>query len=468
MDPTSRSMVNQTNDVLVTTTTTTTCTTTTTTTIAEQQVQELRAALDEQLELVRSLSDEEQLLEWSVEEQLANMVMIASRYPQEILYQAVLTTYPPPPATTSSSSSSDQGTTPTTTTTTTYTGRLPLHLACDTNAPIEIIRWLLDHDINKESILVKDKWGDLPIHTACSRQNVEVVKLLLDHDIDKSTILTPDYDGALPIHMACRYVYILFVPCMSTLPEEKGTAHFWILPLACFNSQYRHISIYICYRYDAPAEVIHMLLEHDKHCKSLLVGAISNQLPLHIACRCNLPPASIAPLLEYDVNQQTVLIQDSAGRLPLHVAYLRNSHSQVMVMLLQAMLYGRISRIGLDLWKRDMKHMLASLTQQERDFNANDKLEITRQAWNDFMERVHVVELVIWRMSCVRDTCNSNNGNDNATDDPALILQQLQLQDDNYKKERHIKSGADIIIPGVVSFLEDEPIVQIQIMSRFA
>ena len=40
--------------------------------------------------------------------------------------------------------------------------RLPIHLACDKNAPISILRRLLEADKNKTSIREADKWGDLP------------------------------------------------------------------------------------------------------------------------------------------------------------------------------------------------------------------------------------------------------------------------------------------------------------------
>ena len=157
-----------------------------------EQARELRAALDEQLERVRSLSLEEQLSEeWSVDEQLAQFIVLVSGYSDEALKKAVLMTYP-------QEENSEDPTLPV------YTGRLPIHLACDTNANIEIIRWLLDNDENKESIRRKDKWGDLSLHTACSRKDVDVVRLLLENDNDKSTILTKDNYGALPIHMACR------------------------------------------------------------------------------------------------------------------------------------------------------------------------------------------------------------------------------------------------------------------------
>ena len=153
----------------------------------EEQAQKLRAALDEQLERVRSLSLEEQLTEgWTVDEQLAQFMVLVSAYPEDALKKAVLLVHP-----------LDESMN-------TYSGRLPIHLACDTNAPIEIIRWFLENDENKDSVLRKDKWGDLPLHTACSRKDVEVVRLLIESDSDKTSILTKDNYGALPIHMCCR------------------------------------------------------------------------------------------------------------------------------------------------------------------------------------------------------------------------------------------------------------------------
>ena len=161
----------------------------------EDQARALRAALDDQLEQVRSLSFEDQL-ELSVDEQLAQFLLITSQYPDEALKRAVLRTnhhreHGGSHAAGGIGTSSD-------------TQRLPLHLACDTNAPLEIIRWLLDQDPGCSSLVHKDKWGDLPLHTACSRKDVEVVRLLVERDTTKETILTKDNHGALPIHMACR------------------------------------------------------------------------------------------------------------------------------------------------------------------------------------------------------------------------------------------------------------------------
>ena len=51
--------------------------------------------------------------------------------------------------------------------------RLPIHLACDKNAPLEVLQCFLEADVEKRSIREKDRWGDLPLHTACSRHQTE-------------------------------------------------------------------------------------------------------------------------------------------------------------------------------------------------------------------------------------------------------------------------------------------------------
>ena len=198
------------------------------------------------------------------------------------------------------------------------------------------------------------------------------------------------------------------------------------------------------YRYNASTEAIQVLLDSDAsgNLTSLFTGGTYDQLPIHVACRCTLPPASIALLLEYDKDKRTVLMEDNAGRLPLHVAYLRHNHPEVLRLLLRAMLADRITRVGLDLWKQDMRQCLTSLQTHERDFNAADRLEMTQEVIQEYLECACVLELAIWKASMELRKTNFN-GSD---------------AQDAFKQECRIKSGAEIIIPGVLSFLAEEPI----------
>jgi len=150
-----------------------------------EEAQKLRQELDDQLLRVRSLTFQEQLVS-SVEEQLSDFLILISQYSNEALERALVMTIGTP---------DDPS----------YTGRYPLHLACDTNAPVDMIRFLLKNEPTRQAVRHKDKWEDLPIHTACSRKDyTQVVELLLEYDECKETIFTPRYDGSLPIHTACR------------------------------------------------------------------------------------------------------------------------------------------------------------------------------------------------------------------------------------------------------------------------
>lgn len=151
------------------------------------EAQKLRIELDEQLLRVRSMTFQQQI-QYSVDDQLSDLALLISQYSTEALEQALVMTI-------GATSPLDPS----------YTGRYPLHLACDTNAPVEVIRFFLQHEPTRQAVRHKDKWEDLPIHTACSRKDyTEVVKLLLEYDETKETIFTPRYDGSLPIHTACR------------------------------------------------------------------------------------------------------------------------------------------------------------------------------------------------------------------------------------------------------------------------
>lgn len=208
-----------------------------------------------------------------------------------------------------------------------------------------------------------------------------------------------------------------------------------------------------------------MLLESDttKERKTLFVDSMYGQVPLHVACRCNLHPNSLCVLLHYDVDKKTVLLQDSADRLPLHVAYLHcpkpsseNTREQSSIeLLLQAMIHGRMERVGLLNWKHDMHTFLERLSVPERDFDASDKLEMTCEALKTLLERAILLELAIWKASCC-----VHHGED---DEVGLRSMEMSVKglSDEFKRERRIKSGAEMIIPGVLSFLEDEPIMML-------
>lgn len=207
------------------------------------------------------------------------------------------------------------------------------------------------------------------------------------------------------------------------------------------------------------------------------------QLPLHVACRCNLGPESMQLLLEYDVDKETVLLPEhhsadvtnatnSGGRLAIHVAYLHKACTHSLQLLLEGMLHGRMERVGLENWKHQVHVDFVGRMNSvyERDFATRDKLDMTCKAFHLLWERTILLELAIWKASCCRylreqqqqqhgeqrieindDTCRSSLYSMHSS------LNDMHLSD-AIKHECHVKSGAEMIIPGVLGFLEDEPI----------
>lgn len=210
--------------------------------------------------------------------------------------------------------------------------RLPIHLACDKNATLPVLHSLLDADVDKRAISKPDKWGDLPLHTACSRHQTDVVRLLVDSDLAKNTLLTASSNGSLPIHTAVRF--------------------------------------------GAPASVIMLLFSCKESKQTLYQRECYGQCPLHVACRVGAKPDVVQLLLSYDTEQKTVMLGDSVGRLPLHLAVLhcRENQLQIVRLLLKTMIVHRMTLRGLEQWKADMNQILVSLQEvHERDFTTRDK-----------------------------------------------------------------------------------------------
>jgi hypothetical protein len=82
--------------------------------------------------------------------------------------------------------------------------RLPLHVACQNNAPLSAIQALLKYDHNNEAVQTKDSMRRLPLHYACSHgAPAQVVEALLQACPASAGCI--DHHGWLPIHVACRF-----------------------------------------------------------------------------------------------------------------------------------------------------------------------------------------------------------------------------------------------------------------------
>jgi hypothetical protein len=129
------------------------------------------------------------------------------------------------------------------------------------------------------------------------------------------------------------------------------------------------------------------------------------------------------------------------------------------MILMRGMICGRMEMRGLDMWKRDMKHLLELLRTHERDFTTRDKLDIVIEVILNFLERVFALELAIWRASCLQF-----NSEFSSLQHLIEYLSSSTISDEcnksfdphAYKSDRRIKSGADVIVRDVIPFLEYE------------
>ena len=180
-------------------------------------------------------------------------------------------------------------------------GRLPLHLACDDIAPLDVIHALLKD--NERTVLAEtNNMKMIPLHIACNRKaSFSVIKALLDADTDEKSVRKKSIIGRLPLHMAI---------------EEK-----------------------------VDPDVVELLLE--KGNEEDIHAQFGGLLPLHLACVNGSEPKTVSLLLDKDVYNTTkheevsraddlesehsdanafvALTSDGLhGMIPLHLA-LRNS-----------------------------------------------------------------------------------------------------------------------------------------------
>ena len=103
--------------------------------------------------------------------------------------------------------------------------------------------------------------------------------------------------------------------------------------------------------------------------------------------------------------------------------------------------------------------MLTSMETQERNFTTRDKLDMISDAIRNFNERVFTLELAVWRASCLQFDTRFQSMEDVLEHESSQAPGEFNIH--VYKEDRRIKSGADIIIRGVMSFLESEPVDEV-------
>jgi hypothetical protein len=213
------------------------------------------------------------------------------------------------------------------------------------------------------------------------------------------------------------------------------------------------------FRNRAPPKLIRRLLKADVNHDSITTKTQSHgRIPLHIALLCRLPFNSLQVLLDYDTDKRSVFVQDDYGKLALEYAWYQHSTDRTATtkstieLVFQSMLHARVEQVGMYQWKNEVLHKMIRPLQYRQlectrraDFQGTACfLEETCNTLNLLLEKAILLELVAWKMVCVREY---------GLMPPAL--------NDRQKSECRITSGVDVIVPGVISFLENEPVISL-------
>jgi ankyrin repeat protein len=261
----------------------------------------------------------------------------------------------------------------------------------------------------QEAVLVKNDDGWLPIHCACYvSAPVEVIRLLLDIDHGKKSIFEKEsLDRRLPLHYACG----------KKNPSVK---------------------------------VIQLLLDSDMEKKSILEKDKYGRLPIHKVCERAAPVEVIQLLLDNDAEHKTIFEKDHRGRLPIHIACEVNAPVAVIQLLLQASICDRIEQLGLAQWKVGMEKLINEMT---ADKSKTEKVQQIYERLSKYEEMEHTVSLLalaVWRTSCLHWGDIKFISMQGMED---LRATNYAFDSAEYKRERRIKSGVDVIIRGVLPFL---------------
>jgi len=80
-------------------------------------------------------------------------------------------------------------------------GALPLHVACEKGAPVEIVRPLLLR--HAAALHMRNNSGDLPLHAACRAAAAAEPLIRFLAEQDPNAVEAPNNDEALPLHLLC-------------------------------------------------------------------------------------------------------------------------------------------------------------------------------------------------------------------------------------------------------------------------
>jgi hypothetical protein len=145
-----------------------------------------------------------------------------------------------------------------------------------------------------------------------------------------------------------------------------------------------------------------------------------------------------------------LLLESDAEKKTIYYACRRDGPVDVVQFLLKVSIRDRIEQLCLPQWRVDVEELINAMTEEDSKRKKVRKIYARLLKYEEMERTISLLALAIWRTSCLKwgdMQFQSMQDMDNfrPTDeifDPAL-----------YKRERRIKSGADVIIRGVLPFL---------------
>jgi hypothetical protein len=217
----------------------------------------------------------------------------------------------------------------------------------------------------------------------------------------------------------------------------------------------RYLPIHVACICKVPLEVIQMLLDSDAAKKSILVKNDLGNLPIHYACKYgNASVEVIRLLLDSDVGKKTILVKDGDGRLPIYVACWYKAPLEVIQLLMQASICDRLEQLGLPQCKRVVEGLINAIVEDDTREEKTKKVQQIYKRLAKYEEMKGTVltalELAVWRTSCLKWGGIEFQSMEEIED---LRATDETFDPVEYKIERLDKSGAAIIVHGVLQFM---------------
>ena len=120
-------------------------------------------------------------------------------------------------------------------------GKLPIHIACRTKAPVEVLALMAEQDV--ATLQMADDTGALPIHACCfGLVDDSNVRFLVEHG-GVGTLAARNRDGALPLHLLCgstypplRTVQYMIQSFSGSVAAQTNTGQYPFMIAACESS----------------------------------------------------------------------------------------------------------------------------------------------------------------------------------------------------------------------------------------